>query len=126
MGTIARKINGMSSVQQQVADKVADSAAAGSAFLAGAAWVADVEPIITAVAGLVAIFAGAAAAWYHIERAILMHRQNASARLAEKIDALKEELKEIKEEVVEFAPEIVVVCHVLLGLADGVVLFQHA
>lgn len=93
MGITARKINGMSSVQQQVADKVADSAAAGSAFLAGAAWVADVEPIITAVAGLVAIVAGVAAAWYHIERASMVHRKNAEEKLAK----LEKELERVKE-----------------------------
>lgn len=58
-----------------LSQKVADSAAAGSAFLAGMAWVADVEPFITAIAGLVAIAAGAAAAWYHIERALQLHAQ---------------------------------------------------
>ena len=55
--------------------KTADTAAAGSAFLAGAAWGADVEPYITGAAGLVAILAGAAAAWYHLERARAMRRQ---------------------------------------------------
>lgn len=53
----------------QAPEKGADAAAAGSAFLAGTAWIADVEPYIAAAAGLVAIVAGAAAAWYHIERA---------------------------------------------------------
>ncbi len=52
--------------------KVADSAAAGSAFLAGSAWIADVEPFITVVAGVIAILAGAFAAWYHFERAMKM------------------------------------------------------
>ena len=52
--------------------KVADSAAAGSAFLAGTAWIAEVEPFITAAAGVVAIIAGAFAAWYHFERAAKM------------------------------------------------------
>lgn len=51
-----------------ITQKTADAAAAGSAFLAGSAWIADVEPFITALAGVVAIIAGAAAAWYHIER----------------------------------------------------------
>ena len=49
--------------------KVADAAAAGSAFLAGTAWVADVEPVVTMAAGVVAILAGAVAAWYHFEKA---------------------------------------------------------
>jgi hypothetical protein len=50
-------------------EHLADVAAGGSAFLAGTAWIAEVEPFITALAGLVAIVAGVAAAWYHIERA---------------------------------------------------------
>lgn len=91
----------MATQQIETAQKVADTLAASSAGLFGVAWIANVEPYVTVGAGLVAIVAGLSATWYHIERAILMHRQNASARLAEKIDALKEELKEIKEEVVE-------------------------
>jgi len=58
-----------------VAQKSADAAAAGSAFLAGSAWIADVEPFITAAAGLVAIAAGMFAAWYHFERAMHMRRR---------------------------------------------------
>jgi len=57
---------------KMVEQKVADASAAGSAFLAGTAWIADVEPFITAAAGLVAIVAGAFAAWYHFERAAKM------------------------------------------------------
>jgi hypothetical protein len=60
---------------EQAADKGADAAAAASAFLAGAAWVADVEPVVTLAAGAVAIIAGAAAAWYHIERALTIRQQ---------------------------------------------------
>lgn len=60
---------------EQATQRVADSAAAGSAFLAGAAWIADVEPYITAGAGLVAIVAGLAAAWYHFERAADLRRK---------------------------------------------------
>ena len=63
------------SVQTDIAQRTADASAAGSAFLAGTAWVAEVEPIVTLAAGIVAIFAGAAAAWYHIERARYMHRK---------------------------------------------------
>lgn len=91
----------MATQQIETAQKVADTLAASSAGLFGVAWIANVEPYVTVGAGLVAIVAGLSATWYHIERAILMHRQNASARLAEKIDALKEELQEIKAEVVE-------------------------
>jgi hypothetical protein len=64
------------SIQEVMTQKAADGAAAGSAFLAGTAWVAEVEPIVTLAAGLVAIIAGGAAAWYHIERAKYMHRKN--------------------------------------------------
>jgi len=66
-------------MNEELAQKTADTAAAGSAFLAGAAWVANVEPYITVAAGAVAIFAGAFAAWYHFERAVYMHRKNAEA-----------------------------------------------
>ena len=54
--------------------KVADTSAAGSALLASAAWLANVEPVITAMAGIVAIAAGAFAAWYHFERAMKMRK----------------------------------------------------
>ena len=64
---------------EPITQKAADSAAAGSAFLAGTAWIADVEPYLTAMASLVAIVAGAAAAWYHLERAKYMHRKNVEA-----------------------------------------------
>jgi hypothetical protein len=72
---MAKKLMG-NAVTDLATQKVADGAAAGSAFLAGTAWIADVEPIITSLAGLVAIVAGAAAAWYHIERARYMRRKN--------------------------------------------------
>lgn len=61
-------------VEQQI-QKAADTAAAGSAFLAGSAWIADVEPLITVAAGAVAILAGAFAAWYHFERAMKMRAE---------------------------------------------------
>lgn len=61
--------------EQVLTQKTADAAAAGSAFLAGSAWIADVEPYITTLAGLVAIIAGAFAAWYHFERAASMRRK---------------------------------------------------
>lgn len=62
-------------MNQNVTQKAADGAAAGSAFFAGSAWIADVEPFITAVAGIVAILAGAFATWYHFERAREMRRR---------------------------------------------------
>lgn len=55
-------------------DHGADGAAAGSAFLAGSAWIAEVEPFVTVAAGLVAIVAGGFAAWYHFERAMTLRR----------------------------------------------------
>ena len=61
--------------KEQAVEKGADVAAAGSAFLAGSAWIADVEPFITAAAGLVAVVAGALAAWYHFERAMKMRKE---------------------------------------------------
>jgi hypothetical protein len=63
-------------VNDLITQKAADSAAAGSAFLAGTAWVADIEPVITLIAGIVAIIAGGAATWYHFERARYMHKKN--------------------------------------------------
>jgi hypothetical protein len=57
---------------QIMEQKTADMAAAGSGFLAGSAWIANVEPFITVAAGVVAIVAGAFAAWYHFERAAKM------------------------------------------------------
>ena len=67
-------------MSEPMIQKAADGAAAGSAFLAGAAWIADVEPYITAAAGIVAIIAGLAAAWYHVERARYMHDKNRKGR----------------------------------------------
>ncbi len=61
-------------MMEQNIQKTADSAAAGSMFLAGSAWLAEVEPFITALAGIVAIAAGAFAAWYHFERALKMRK----------------------------------------------------
>lgn len=66
-------------MQEQAIQKTADTAAAGSAFLAGTAWLAEVEPIVTVLAGLVAIVAGAAAAWFHIERARCLRAQRKDA-----------------------------------------------
>jgi fumarate reductase subunit D len=60
--------------------RTADVAAAGSAFFAGTAWFAEVEPVVTVLAGLVAIVAGSFAAWYHFERAIGMRRRNRKIR----------------------------------------------
>jgi len=67
------------SITDVMTQRAADGAAAGSAALAGTAWIADVEPIITAVAGLVAIVAGLVATWYHYERGKYMHRKNVQA-----------------------------------------------
>ena len=55
--------------------KAADTAAAGSAFLAGTTWVVDITPVLQIAATFVAVIAGGAAAWYHIERAINLRRK---------------------------------------------------
>lgn len=72
---MSRNVDTDAKMQNQITQKTADLAAAGSAFLAGTAWVAELEPIITLAAGCVAIVAGAAAAWYHIERALELRRR---------------------------------------------------
>ena len=66
-------------MQEQLTQKTADTAAAGSAFFAGAAWIADVEPYLTAGAAAVAIVAGIAAAWYHLERAAALRASRKDA-----------------------------------------------
>jgi len=65
-------------INKMMEQKTADSAAAGSAFLAGSAWIAEVEPFITVIAGIIAIVAGAFAAWYHFERAMKMRKERLS------------------------------------------------
>ena len=59
----------------QMTQKTADSAAATSAFLAGVTWIADLSALLQLGATVVAILAGAAAAWYHIERARMLRAQ---------------------------------------------------
>ena len=54
--------------------KIADNSAIGSAVLASAAWLSDVEPVLTALAAVVAIIAGTFAAWYHLEKARMLRR----------------------------------------------------
>jgi hypothetical protein len=58
-----------------MSSRIADAQATASAFLAGATWVADLTAWLQIGATVVAIFAGATAAWYHIERAIELRRQ---------------------------------------------------
>jgi hypothetical protein len=53
----------------------ADLSAAASAGLAGATWVADLAAVTQLLATFVAIIAGGAAAWYHIEK-IRTERKN--------------------------------------------------
>jgi len=48
--------------------RIADFGAATSAALAGTAWLANLDLIVSITAGLVAIIAGVAAAVYHITR----------------------------------------------------------
>lgn len=78
------------SVEHIPAQKAADLAAASSAGLAGVAWLADIEPYVTVLAGIVAIVAGCAATWYHIERAIQTHvrreREALEQELSRKIE----------------------------------------
>ena len=67
-------------MQKKLVEHGADAAAAGSAFLAGSAWIAEVEPFITLTAGIIAIIAGALAAWYHYERASKMRHERLKHR----------------------------------------------
>lgn len=60
---------------EQIPRQVADGLAAASASAASLAWFADIEPLVTVLAGIVAIVAGSAAAWYHIERARELRRK---------------------------------------------------
>jgi hypothetical protein len=60
---------------EQLTQKTADAAAAGSAFLAGTAWIAEIEPYMTVAATFVAVLAGATAAWFHIEKALAMRAE---------------------------------------------------
>ncbi len=66
-------------VSDVVAQKAANAGAVGSSFLAGATWLVEVELYLQIGATLVAIVAGGAAAWYHIERARYMRRKNREA-----------------------------------------------
>ncbi len=59
----------------QAPQRIADAAAAGSGVLAGAAWLAELTPALTILATLVAIVAGVCAAWFHIEKALLVRKQ---------------------------------------------------
>jgi hypothetical protein len=63
-------------MNEPIVEKTADTAAAGSAFLAGATWLVELELYLQMGATFVAIVAGAAATWYHIERALYMRRKN--------------------------------------------------
>ncbi len=67
-------------MNETVVQKAADAAAGGSAALAGVAWFAEVEPVVTFFAGVGAIIAAAVATWYHWERATYMHRKNTEDR----------------------------------------------
>ena len=62
-------------IAEQMTQKTADTAAATSALLAGVTWIADLGALLQLGATLVAILAGAAAAWYHIERALMLRAQ---------------------------------------------------
>ncbi len=70
----------MSGMEAQLTQRAADGMATGSVVLAGATWVADLEPYITVAATLIAIVAGLTATWFHVEKALYMRRK----RLQEK------------------------------------------
>ena len=65
--------------QEQI---TADTAAAASAGLAAATWIADLNALLQLGATVVAIVAGLGAAWWHIEKAL--------AARAERMDKGKE------------------------------------
>lgn len=54
--------------------KIADSAAGGAIALVAGVTIADVSDVVTIFAGIVAMIAGLAAAWFHIEGAIQKRR----------------------------------------------------
>ncbi len=56
-------------MQENIPQKAADLAALTSGGLAGAAWIAEAEPYLTAGAAVIAILSGLVAIWYHVERA---------------------------------------------------------
>ena len=61
----------MANVQEQVqqhAQQIADTAAATSIGAAGYAWLGTANEIVQLIAGIVAIVAGCAAAWWHIKK----------------------------------------------------------
>lgn len=64
------------SISEQAAQRVADTAAAGTGVIAGATWVVEVQPYLQVAATLVAIVAGLAATWYHMERAAYMRSKS--------------------------------------------------
>lgn len=63
--------------QQQV---MADASAAASAALAASTWIADLNAILQLGATVVAIAAGAGAAWWHVEKALTARRERLNDR----------------------------------------------
>jgi hypothetical protein len=59
--------------------RLADAGAATSATLAAATWIADLNEILQLGATVVAIAAGVAATWWHVEKALAARK----SRLAE-------------------------------------------
>jgi len=55
--------------------QTADLSAAASAGLATATWIAELNALLQLGATIVAIVAGAGAAWWHIEKAISARRE---------------------------------------------------
>ena len=68
-----RMSNGITETAQAA---LANKAAVTSGVVVGASWVLEMGPYLQVIATLVAIVAGGAAAWYHIERGIYMHGKN--------------------------------------------------
>lgn len=65
----------MNSTPQQTADL----AAAGSAALAASTWIAELNELLQLGATVVAIVAGAGAAWWHIEKALAARKERLDA-----------------------------------------------
>ena len=59
---------------QQQQNMAADLGAGASAALAATTWVADLNAILQLGATVIAILAGAAATWWHIEKALTARR----------------------------------------------------
>lgn len=68
--------------------KAADTVAGGAAVAAGISWAAAAN-MVAVVAGIFAIFAACASAWFHVERALALR----DARLKRELEKLAEEAR---------------------------------